>query len=105
MDANIAVGHLGNKGRIVLPKTLRGNWKQGEPLLITKQGEQIVLRKASAMEHALQAKVASGGSPKKVSPHVVKKAAPKKGPAKFANTVHKKLKRDKFGHFLPAKKK
>jgi len=102
---DVALGKLGHKGRVVVPKGMRGSWKQGETLLITKQGEQIVLRKASAMEHALQAKVTSGGSTKRVLPHVMKKGVAKKAPVKFANTVHKKLRRDKFGHFLPAKKR
>ena len=98
MDANIAVGHFGRKGRVVIPLSMRGNLKQGETLLITKQGDQIVLRKASAMERVLQAKLTSGGKAQKVSPRTLKKALSKQATAALPR-------RDKFGHFLSAKKK
>jgi len=49
----IAITKLSSKGQIVLPKSFRKNLKKGDDLLIMKNKEQWILRKATKMDKQL----------------------------------------------------
>ena len=44
---DIAITKLSSKGQIVIPVEMRGNFSEGEKLLIIKNGEQLILKKVS----------------------------------------------------------
>jgi len=44
---DIAITKLSSKGQIVIPIEMRGNFSEGEKLLIIKNGEQLILKKVS----------------------------------------------------------
>ncbi len=44
---DIAITKLSSKGQIVIPLEMRGNFSEGEKLLIIKNGEQLILKKVS----------------------------------------------------------
>ncbi|CAD7767196.1 MAG: hypothetical protein DNFNHJIP_00603 [Candidatus Argoarchaeum ethanivorans] len=43
----IAITKLSSKGQIVIPSELRGDFSEGEKLVIIKNGEQLILKKVS----------------------------------------------------------
>ena len=44
---DIAITKLSSKGQIVIPSEMRDNFSVGEKLVIIKNGEQLILKKAS----------------------------------------------------------
>lgn len=44
---DIAITKLSSKGQIVIPLEMRGNFIEGEKILIIKNGEQLILKKVS----------------------------------------------------------
>jgi AbrB family looped-hinge helix DNA binding protein len=44
---DIAITKLSSKGQIVIPSEMRGNFSEGEKLVIIKNGKQLILKKVS----------------------------------------------------------
>ncbi len=49
----IAITRLSSKGQIVIPSELREDMKEGEKLIIIKNGHHIILKKASELDKQL----------------------------------------------------
>ncbi|MEK6863459.1 MAG: AbrB/MazE/SpoVT family DNA-binding domain-containing protein [Nanoarchaeota archaeon] len=49
----IALTKLSSKGQIVIPSELREDMKEGEKLIIIKNGHQLILKKASELDQQL----------------------------------------------------
>ena len=47
---NIAITKLSSKGQIVIPSEMRGDFSVGEKLVIIKNEEQLILKKASDLD-------------------------------------------------------
>ena len=45
---------MSSKGQVVIPLEMRKDIKEGEKLLIIKNGEQIIMKKASSMDKNLE---------------------------------------------------
>lgn len=54
----IALTKISAKGQVVIPKEMRKNLKQGEQLLLIKDKEHIVMKKASALDKQLSEDIA-----------------------------------------------
>ena len=50
----IALTRMSSKGQIVIPSGLRKDMKEGEQLIIIKNGHQLILKKASEMDKNLK---------------------------------------------------
>jgi len=50
----IALTKMSSKGQIVIPSELREDMKEGEQLIIIKNGHQLILKKASEMDKNLK---------------------------------------------------
>jgi AbrB family looped-hinge helix DNA binding protein len=50
----IALTRMSSKGQIVIPSELREDMKEGEQLIIIKNGHQLILKKASEMDKNLK---------------------------------------------------
>jgi AbrB family looped-hinge helix DNA binding protein len=50
----IALTKMSSKGQVVIPLELREDIKEGEKLLVIKNGHQLILKKASEKETSLQ---------------------------------------------------
>jgi len=44
---DIAITKLSSKGQVVIPSEMRADFDEGEKLVIIKNGEQLILKKAS----------------------------------------------------------
>ena len=53
MDA-IDITRISSKGQIVIPLDMRKDLKEGDKLLIIKNGNQIILKKANEMDEQLK---------------------------------------------------
>jgi AbrB family looped-hinge helix DNA binding protein len=51
---DIAITKMSSKGQIVIPAEMRGDIKEGEKILIMKDDDRIVLKKASKMDEQLK---------------------------------------------------
>jgi len=51
---DIAITKMSSKGQIVIPAELRADIPEGEKLMIIKNKEQIILKKASNLDKQLQ---------------------------------------------------
>ena len=49
----IALTKLSSKGQIVIPSELREDMKEGEKLIIIKNGTKLILKKASELDQQL----------------------------------------------------
>lgn len=47
---NIAITKLSSKGQVVIPSEMRADFGEGEKLVIIKNGEQLILKKASDLD-------------------------------------------------------
>ena len=50
----IDITRLSSKGQIVLPLGMRKGFKEGEKILLIKEGNSVILKKASAMDEQLK---------------------------------------------------
>ena len=50
----IALTTLSSKGQVVIPSELREGMKEGEKLIIIKNGHQLILKKASELDKQMQ---------------------------------------------------
>lgn len=50
----IEITRLSSKGQIVIPNTMRKGFKEGEKIILIKQGNKIILKKASEMDEQLK---------------------------------------------------
>lgn len=50
----LALTKMSSKGQIVIPSELREGMKEGEQLIIIKNGHQLILKKASTMNKNLK---------------------------------------------------
>ena len=50
----IALTKISSKGQIVIPSKLREDMKEGDQLIIIKNGRQFILKKASEMDMTLK---------------------------------------------------
>ena len=46
---DISITKMSSKGQIVIPQEMRGGIKEGEKLVLIKNGKQIIMKKASEM--------------------------------------------------------
>jgi len=51
---DIAITKMSSKGQVVIPADMRRDLCAGEKLLIIKDGERLILKKASALEESLK---------------------------------------------------
>ena len=51
---DIAITRLSSKGQIVIPSEMRNNFNEGEKLVIIKNEEQLILKKASDFNKNLE---------------------------------------------------
>ncbi len=54
---DIAITKMSSKGQIVIPTEMREDIKEGEKLLIIKNGPQIIMKKANALDKNLHAEL------------------------------------------------
>ncbi len=47
---DIAITKLSSKGQVVIPSEMRADFGEGEKLVIIKNGEQLILKKASDLD-------------------------------------------------------
>ena len=47
---DIAITKLSSKGQVVIPSKMRADFGEGEKLVIIKNGEQLILKKASDLD-------------------------------------------------------
>ena len=99
MSTNISIGHVGHKWGVIIPKAMRAGLAMGESVVLVREGNNILIRKASVLENTLRN--GTQGLAKKARD--TKMVAQKLKEAKARPIPMPK--RDKFGHFLPAKKK
>lgn len=52
--ANINVTKMSSKGQIVIPSNMRGNLKEGDELLIIKDEDRIILKKADKLTEQMK---------------------------------------------------
>ena len=52
--ANISITKMSSKGQVVIPVDMRDNIKEGDSLVVIKNGDQIILKKASNMDKQLK---------------------------------------------------
>ena len=50
---DISITKMSSKGQIVIPVEMRGNIKEGEKLVLIKNKNQIIMKKASEMDKSL----------------------------------------------------
>jgi AbrB family looped-hinge helix DNA binding protein len=50
----ISITKLSSKGQVVIPLEMREDMKEGDKLLIIKNGNQIILKKASDLDEQIQ---------------------------------------------------
>ena len=55
---DIAVTTMSSKGQIVLPKELRKGFKKGDKLLLMRKDNEVVMKKATALEQQMAGDVA-----------------------------------------------
>jgi len=51
---NINVTRMSSKGQIVIPSEMRGNLKEGDEILIIKDDERIILKKAEKITEEMK---------------------------------------------------
>lgn len=51
---NINVIRLSSKGQIVIPSEMRTNLKEGDELIIIKDGDRIILKKAESLTNEMK---------------------------------------------------
>ena len=51
---DIAITKMSSKGQIVIPTEMRENMHEGDKLLIIKNKDQIIMKKANKMDETLQ---------------------------------------------------
>ena len=51
---DFAFTKMSSKGQVVIPAAMRRNIPEGEKLLIIKDGERLIMKKASALEENLK---------------------------------------------------
>ncbi len=51
---DIAVTKMSSKGQVVIPQEMRGEFKEGEKLVIIKNDDQLILKKLSAFDKKLE---------------------------------------------------
>ncbi|MBT5021315.1 AbrB/MazE/SpoVT family DNA-binding domain-containing protein [Candidatus Woesearchaeota archaeon] len=51
---DIAITKISSKGQIVIPADMRQDLKEGEKLVIIKNGQQLILKKASEFDKNLE---------------------------------------------------
>ncbi len=51
---DVAITRMSSKGQVVIPNEMRENIKEGEKLLIIKNGNQIIMKKASDLDKNLK---------------------------------------------------
>ena len=47
---DVAITKLSSKGQVVIPSEMRADFGEGEKLVIIKNGEQLILKKASDLD-------------------------------------------------------
>jgi AbrB family looped-hinge helix DNA binding protein len=52
MDINIT--RMSSKGQIVIPQEMRGNFKEGEKILVIQGGDKLILKKATDLDENLK---------------------------------------------------
>ena len=52
MDINIT--RMSSKGQIVIPQEMRGNFKEGEKILVIQGGDKLILKKATDFDENLK---------------------------------------------------
>jgi AbrB family looped-hinge helix DNA binding protein len=50
----IAITRMSSKGQVVIPQEMRNNLKEGDKLVIMKNNDQIILKKADKFSEALE---------------------------------------------------
>ena len=50
----IEITRLSSKGQIVIPHNMRKNLKEGEKIILIKEGDRIFLKKASEMDKQIE---------------------------------------------------
>ncbi len=51
---DIAITKMSSKGQVVIPAEMRENFKEGEKLIIIKNNDQIIMKKASDLDKSLR---------------------------------------------------
>ncbi|MDO8623028.1 MAG: AbrB/MazE/SpoVT family DNA-binding domain-containing protein [archaeon] len=51
---SVDITRISSKGQIVIPLEMRKHLKEGDKLLIIKNGDQIILKKANALDETLK---------------------------------------------------
>jgi len=51
---NISTTKISSKGQIVIPANMRGNLKEGDELIIIKDDERIILKKAEVLTEQMK---------------------------------------------------
>ena len=54
IDMDIGITKMSSKGQVVIPAEMRGDIKEGEKLVIIKNGQQLILKKASDLDKTLE---------------------------------------------------
>ena len=52
--ANISITKMSSKGQVVIPIDMRGNFKEGDKLVIMKNNDQIILKKANDFDKNIE---------------------------------------------------
>ena len=52
--ANIGITKVSSKGQIVIPGDLRGDIKEGDKLVVIRNGDQIILKKAGKFDKNIE---------------------------------------------------
>lgn len=51
---NISITRISSKGQIVIPQEMRGDLKEGDKLVVIKNNNQIILKKADQFSETLE---------------------------------------------------
>ncbi|HLG24015.1 MAG TPA: AbrB/MazE/SpoVT family DNA-binding domain-containing protein [Candidatus Nanoarchaeia archaeon] len=51
---DVSITKMSSKGQIVIPAEMRGDIKEGEKMVLIKNGKQIIMKKASDMDKNLE---------------------------------------------------
>jgi len=51
---NISITKMSSKGQVVIPQDMRGDFKEGDKIVVIKNDSQIILKKANAFDKNLE---------------------------------------------------